>query len=374
MILNRLSLTNLRNHGQTDIECPEGTLLLLGENGAGKTTVLEAIAMLCTSRSFVTHLDRAVLRRDAGFFRVEGRFTSCTASRHSVSVRYDEASARKQIEIDHAPLAASAELIGRFPMVALSPQHRPITAGGPAERRAFMDFIISQLHHAYLLDLMTYRRVLRQRNALLADHDRHPSALRNTLATWDAAMAEAAVRILRHRTAFVDAFVPFLQEAMDGMIPEREEAALRYQSSMDVDLSEADAVAAYREELQRRFEADLRRGTTTAGPHRDELEILLNGHDIRAHASQGQHKTVLISLKLAEYRYLASGLDEPPLLLLDDVFSELDDARLANVLRLVGGLGQTFITSASRSTLRYFPREHPGNRTLRIEAGVAEIA
>ncbi|MDX9758151.1 MAG: DNA replication and repair protein RecF [Bacteroidota bacterium] len=374
MILNRISLTNLRNHGQTDIECPDGTLLLFGENGAGKTTVLEAIAMLCTSRSFVTHLDRTVMRRDAGMFRVEGRFTSSTTSRRDVSIRYDETTGRKQIEVDHAPLGASAELIGQFPMVALSPQHRPITAGGPAERRAFVDFVISQLHHAYLLDLMAYRRVLRQRNALLADHDGRPSALRSTLAPWDATMAQTAVRILRHRYAFVDAFVPYLREAMDGMIPEREDVALRYQSSVDIDPTDPNAIALYHAELQRRFDTDVRRGTTTAGPHRDELEVLLNGHDIRAHASQGQHKTVLISLKLAEYRYLEAGLDEPPLLLLDDVFSELDDDRLANVLRLVGGLGQTFITSASRATLRHFPQDHPGNRTLRIEAGVAEVA
>ena len=370
MILNRISITNLRNHGQTDIECPDGTLLLLGENGAGKTTVLEAIAMLCTSRSFVTHLDRAVLRRDAGWFHVEGHFTSCTASRRGVSVRYEEAAARKQIEIDHAPLGASADLIGQFPMVALSPQHRPITAGGPAERRAFMDFIISQLHHAYLLDLMNYRRVLRQRNALLADRERHPSALRGALEPWDATMADTAVRILRHRHAFVAAFLPYLQDTMAGMIPGRETAILRYQSSMDIDPAHPDAVATYREELRRRFDADLRRGTTTAGPHRDELEILLNGHDIRAQASQGQHKTVLISLKLAEYRFLEAGLDEPPLLLLDDVFSELDDERLANVLRLVGGLGQTFITTASRATLRHFPQDDPGNRTMCIEAGM----
>lgn len=378
MILNRIRLTNLRNHGHTEIDCPEGTLLLLGENGAGKTSVLEAISLLCTSRSFVTHQDRSVLRRDTTQYRVEGSFTSSSDSRRLVSVTYDADPGRKQIEMDNALLPAAADLIGVFPLVALSPQHRPITAGGPSERRAFLDFIISQLHHSYLLDLISYRRVLRQRNTLLADHDQRPASVRATLEVWDASLAETAVRILRQRQRFVAEFVPYLHEAMASMIPDREEAALRYYSSMEIDPFAVEAVAAYREALVRRFDTDLRRGTTTAGPHRDELEILLNGLDIRAHASQGQHKTVLISLKIAEYRYLDARLDETPILLLDDVFSELDDERLGNVLQLVDNLGQTFITTANLSTLRFFTQGGAHNLTLRIDAGsvhsMAEVA
>ena len=340
--------------------------------------MLEAISLLCTSRSFVTHQDRSVLRRDTTQYRVEGSFTSSSDSRRLVSVTYDADPGRKQIEMDNAILPAAADLIGVFPLVALSPQHRPITAGGPSERRAFLDFIISQLHHSYLLDLIAYRRVLRQRNTLLADHDQRPASVRATLEVWDASLAETAVRILRQRQRFVAEFVPYLHEAMASMIPDREEAALRYYSSMEIDPFAVEAVAAYREALIRRFDTDLRRGTTTAGPHRDELEILLNGLDIRAHASQGQHKTVLISLKIAEYRYLDARLDETPILLLDDVFSELDDERLGNVLQLVDNLGQTFITTANLSTLRFFTQGGAHNLTLRIDAGsvhsVAEVA
>ncbi len=378
MILNRLRISNLRNHGHTEIECPEGTLLLLGENGAGKTTVLEAISLLCTSRSFVTHQDRSLLRREADRYQIEGWFTSTTSSRRSVSLVYDTDPGRKQIEMDNALLPAAADLIGAFPLVALSPQHRPITAGGPGERRSFMDFIISQLHHVYLMDLIAYRRALRQRNALLADSDRRPADVRSTLEVWDASLAESAVRILRRRHRFVEEFVPYLLEAMRSVIVQREEVALRYISSMEIDPFAETATDLYRERLALRMDTDIRRGTTTSGPHRDELEILLNGLDVRAQASQGQHKTVLISLKLAEYRYLHTHLDEPPILLLDDVFSELDDERLANVLQLVDGLGQTFITSANHATLRFFPQGKAQNMTLRLENGVvrelAEVA
>ena len=378
MILNRIRITNLRNHGHTEIDCPDGTLLLLGENGAGKTTVLEAISLLCTSRSFVTHQDRGVLRREAVRFEVEGDFTSSSGARRSVCVRYDADPGRKQLEMDNAPLAAAADLIGVFPLVALSPQHRPITAGGPAERRSFIDFVISQLHHRYLLDLIAYRRILRQRNALLADHEARPADVRATLEAWDASLAEAAVRILRHRHRFVEEFLPYLEEGMQGMIGGREDVGLRYVPTMDLDVYAEDAVASYRSALARRVDSDLRRGSTTAGPHRDELEILLNGLDVRAQASQGQHKTILIALKLAEFRYLDARLDETPMLLLDDVFSELDDERLANVLRLVDDLGQTFITSANQATQRAFPERARRNLTLRVEAGavqhLAEVA
>ncbi|MFA6233820.1 MAG: DNA replication/repair protein RecF [Bacteroidota bacterium] len=373
MILNRLRIANLRNHGQTEIDCPEGTLLLLGENGAGKTTVLEAISLLCTSRSFVTHQDKSILRRDAAHYCVEGWLTSTTSAKRSVSLTYDADPGRKQIEMDNAALPAAADLIGAFPLVALSPQHRPITSGGPGERRSFMDFIISQLHHSYLLDLITYRRALRQRNALLADHDRRPSDVRSTLEVWDASLSETAIRILRRRHRFVEEFVPYLSDAMAGVIQQREEISLRYISSMEFDPFSESAGDEYRDLLVRRFDADIRRGTTTAGPHRDELEILLNELDVRAQASQGQHKTVLIAMKLAEYRYLDTHLDEPPILLLDDVFSELDDERLANVLQLVDGLGQTFITSANQATLRFFPQGRPDNATLRIDEGMVHV-
>ena len=369
MILQRLRISHVRNHGHTEIDCPAGTLLLLGENGAGKTTVLESIALLCSTRSFVTHQDRGLLQKDAPAFRVGGLFTTDGGSRHEIAMEYRAAQGRKQIELDHAPLPSASDLIGQFPMVALSPQHRPITSGGPGERRSFIDFIISQVHHAYLMDLIAYRRILRQRNALLSDVERRPEEIRGTLGAWDASLAETAVRIMRRRRSFIAEFTPYFQSAMHGVIGEREQVALQYRSTVDIDPGHDDAPADYHRLLERRFNLDLRRGTTTVGPHRDDVDILLNALDVRAQASQGQHKTVLIALKLAEHRYLDSHLDETPILLLDDVFSELDDERLASVLHLAQGLGQTFITSANAATLDSFARADDGNRTLKIENG-----
>ncbi|MBN1449235.1 MAG: DNA replication/repair protein RecF [Bacteroidetes bacterium] len=378
MILQRLRISHVRNHGYTEIDCPEGTLLLLGENGAGKTTVLESISMLSSTRSFVTRQDRGLLQKDAAAFRLEGSFLSDSGSHHDITMVYNAELGRKQITLDHSPLAAASDLIGQFPIVALSPQHRPITAGGPGERRSFVDFIISQVHHSYLMDLIDYRRILRQRNALLADMERRPQEIRATLEAWDRSLAESAVRIMQRRQQFIDEFTPYFRQAMQSVIAEREQVTLHSRNTADIDSAAEDSVESYLAQLQRRFHADLRRGTTTIGPHRDDMDILLNGLDVRAQASQGQHKTVLIALKLAEHRYLDAHLDETPMLLLDDVFSELDDERLASVLHLAQGLGQTFITSANTATLEYFAHAENGNRTLRIADGkvtaLAEVA
>jgi DNA replication and repair protein RecF len=378
MILNRLRIVHLRNHGHTEIECPDGTLLLLGENGAGKTTVLEAVSFLCSSRSFVSHQDRGLLRKGEEYFRLEGRFTSAGGARHDVTVTFSTEQGRKQIELDNTALAAASDLIGQFPIVALSPQHRPITSGGPGERRSFIDFIISQVQHSYLEDLIAYRRTLRQRNALLSDMDRRPEDIRSTLEAWDASLSAAAVRIMRRRAGFIEEFIPYFQRAMEGVIGTREQVTLQYRATADIAADADDAADTYRALLARRFQTDLRRGSTTVGPHRDDVDILLNGLDVRAQASQGQHKTVLIALKLAEHRYLDTHLDEAPILLLDDVFSELDDDRLARVLQLVDGVGQTFITSANAATLQHFARARTDNLTLRISNGevsrMAEVA
>ena len=180
------------------------------------------------------------------------------------------------------------------------------------------------------------------------------------------------------RLRFIGEFTPYFEDAMRGVIGDREIVTLDYRSSVDIDPDADDAVARYLETLGGRLFSDMRRGTTSVGPHRDDMDILLNGLDVRAQASQGQHKSVLISLKLGEYRFLDAHLDEAPILLLDDVFSELDDDRLERVLHLVQGLGQTFITTANMNTLRFFSRNGGDNLTLRIDNGVvsqlAEVA
>jgi DNA replication and repair protein RecF len=369
MILDHLRVTDLRNHAATEIACPQGALLLLGENGAGKTTVLEAISLLCSSRSFVTRQDRGLIATGASGYRVEGEFTTLSQSKRHVRVQFSVDQQRKRIDVDHAPLESAADLIGLAPMVALSPQHRPITTGGPAERRSFIDFVISQAHRSYLDDLIAYRKTLRQRNALLAEAEGRVSAIAGIIDAWDQSLADIGVRILKKRATFIAEFLPYVHQAMRQVIDEDEMLTLRYESTVECDVRSADAVQQFIDELQRKRAGDLRRGSTAIGPHRDDLSIAMNGLDVRAQASQGQHKTILFALKLAEYRYIDEHLDERPILLLDDVFSELDDERLSRVLAVTEHLGQTFITSANNTLFRTLEAMRTRVEVLRIEHG-----
>ncbi|MBL0175658.1 MAG: DNA replication/repair protein RecF [Ignavibacteria bacterium] len=369
MILTRLRLTHLRNHRHSEIDCPQGIVLLWGENGAGKTSILEAVSMLCTSRSFVSTQDRTLVAKGEETLRVEGAFQTDNGVAHTVSFAYPGAANRKAILLDNAPLESVAELFGRFPLVTLSPQHRAITSGGPAERRGFLDFVVSQVNHAYLLDLMEYRRVLRHRNALLAAHERRTPQLDAQLEPWDSALAACAVRIVRRRASFITEYQPYFIDAMRSIVDGREAPTFRYRNSAEIDTGAADAADAFRGALERSLHTDVRRGTTSIGPHRDDLDILLNGMDVRAHASQGQHKTLLISLKVGEWFFLNDHLDERPMFLLDDVFSELDDARLARILRIIPSLGQTFITTANQSILQHVPDISGGKALYRVDGG-----
>ncbi len=354
MTIQQLRIRSLRNHRLTTLDCPAGIVLLWGDNGAGKTTVLEGISMLCTTRSFVTTQDRVLLATGDTEFDLGGSFRTDGGSQHTVEVRFG-ASLRKSISFDNARVPSSADVIGRFPLVALSPHHRAITAGGPAERRTFIDFVVSQVHHAYLLDLIEYRRILRQRNALLLRADLSYAQRVAQLDPWTRTFAEHAVRIVRKRLAFLAEFFPYFDAAMRDIAAERELPALRYNASADIDYQHADAVDLFEEAARSRVDADVRRGSTGLGPHRDELELLVNGLDVRAHASQGQHKSMLIALKIGEARYLADRLDERPILLFDDIFSELDDVRLSRILDLVRPLGQVFITTANAAVARLMP-------------------
>lgn len=356
MTIEQLRIRSLRNHKLTTLACPAGIVLLWGENGAGKTTVLEGISMLCTTRSFVTTQDRVLLTAGETTFDLSGRFRSDAGSQHMVEVQYG-AAARKAISFDHARVPSAADVIGRFPLVALSPHHRAITAGGPTERRSFIDFVVSQVHHSYLLDLIEYRRILKQRNALLMRSDLSYGQRVAQLDPWTRTFAEHAVRIVRRRCAFLAEFFPYFDAAMRDIAAARELPALRYSPSAGIDYDADDAVDLFEQAARARIDADVRRGSTGLGPHRDELELLVNGLDVRAHASQGQHKSMLIALKIGEARYLADRLDERPMLLFDDIFAELDDVRLARILDLVRPLGQVFITTANASVAQLMPSD-----------------
>ncbi len=362
MRLRRLFFENLRNHVVTDVAPAEGVNVFTGLNGEGKTTVLEAISICSLTRSFVGTNDASVLRRGQSGFeaRIEG--TSDYGVPRRIEVRYVGGSAKasgKTIVLDGSPASNAAQVIGAAPTVVLSPDMKAITVGAPAERRRFVDIVISQAKRRYLEDLIQYRRILKQRNALLANARKQGRALDRALVEpWDEGLIERAAHLMHERTTFLHEFEPIFRRTAAHVASGVEHVDIRYQP--DGITEPLPSVDAYRDALwlrcQQVWQEEQRRGATLFGAHRDDLRMEINGGDVRTSASQGQHKTLLIGLKIAEFHYLAEQCAESPLILLDDIFGELDAERAERVYEITRGLAQTFITVASLDFLPFLKR------------------
>ncbi len=359
MRLDRLFIQNVRNHTETLIEdFGAGINVVAGLNGAGKTSVLESLSLATLTKSFSTHTDSVLIRSGEQRLFVDARFTSDLGVPHYVNIEILLGPPiKKTITSNSERLRSSADLIGRAPVVVLTPDDRVITSGSPQERRRFLNLVLSQASHSYLEDELEYRRALKQRNAILGGakvHRRSLSAIKPFLDPWTEMLISLSIRIMSRRARFTEEFRPYWRDAYRLVSQSKEEPALAYQPmGEDVSLRTEQEYRDFLEKEQREVEMDeVRRGTSLFGAHRDDLVIEINpGKAAKNYASQGQHKTLLVSLKLAEFRFLQESSNETPLLLLDDVFSELDHDRAAELLELIhyGGYGQAFITSTDRT-------------------------
>jgi DNA replication and repair protein RecF len=336
-----------------------------GPNGAGKTNILEAIHYLCLSKSFLTSQDPHAVRRGADFLEIEGMFSG--DRRPELVVRFVYAPQEgKRIFVNKAPLERLADVVGMLPVVVLAPEDYALTAGGPEERRRFLDNSLSQARPAYLQDLMRYRRALKQRNALLLLQRRRSAVDPGTLEAWTEELIQLGARLMWRRHLFVSEFAGFLGEAYQRIQAVGETPAITYQTAVDVNDAggEPALIAAFRERLDRLSARERERGRTLAGPHRDELVFRIEGYEVRPFASQGQHRTFALSLKLATFFFLKYHLDETPLLLLDDIFGILDPERAEIVLHLLQSeaVGQSILTAARsdafEGAIRFDAPEH----------------
>ncbi len=346
-----------------------GTNLFLGDNGQGKTNVLEAISYLCLTKSFYVSADSTVLRLGEDFFEVEGTFTLGTESENKVRVAYDKKQTDKVYFINKKAIEPFSSVIGRFPVVICSPEHNPVTAGGPDERRRFCDFVISQASSLYFKALLEYRRVLKQRNKILLDarlSNTDPSRL---LESWDEQLIQFGSTLIHRRKLFFEGFKEILHTTYHRLIGEEEEPAIEYAPFEENFSTEDECRQLMKTALEKSKRDETRVGSTLVGPHRDEFVFKINGLDLRKYGSQGQHKTFLVGLKLGEFFYLKNLSDETPLLLLDDIFSELDEHRSERLLDFVGTISQTFITSTSVKWFEPFMEFGDANRKHYIHNG-----
>lgn len=368
-------LRQFRSHTSTDLALAPGMTLLIGPNGAGKTNLLEAIGYLCLGKSFLASTDAPVLQRGAGHFEVEAEAESDrgVASRIRLAVVPGEG---KRVFVNGAPLDRLADLVGRVPVVILSPADYELTAGGPSVRRQMLDSTLSQAYPVYLQDLMAYRRVLRQRNALLTDLRRGASLAPGTMEAWDAETAALGTRIVLRRAEFLERFKVYVAQAHELLQEPGSVPSLSYAPS--VDLSGAapgeDATSVYRSALARTDRRSRETGRTLVGPHLDEVTFLLDDVDLRPFASQGQHRTFALSLRIAQALFLREHLDESPVLLLDDVFGPLDPLRTRVLLDLLVSqhLGQSVVTAARPEPFRPLaPLDGSAHSVFHVEHGAA---
>ncbi len=341
MRVRNVQLTNFRNHADSSLEFTEGINVITGANAQGKTSILEALSYICLTKSFLQQTDMTVPRFGGDAFAVDAVMETDRNIVNRVRVVYD-AGAGKKYFLDSNEVKKSADVIGMFPIVVLSPGDFVLTGGAPSERRKFADLLLSQVSRSYLEELTEYRRALKQRNKILLDAKLNGSLDGGMLSAWTDALVAHGTKVVSRRRRFVDEFQETFTSAYRSLVDAGETPMLRYEPSFSAD---GDIEVGFRNALREVGRVEKARGATLAGPHRDDIGFILNDRPIREFASQGQHKTFLVALKMAEFHYIKAMLGETPAMLLDDVMAELDYTRATKVIQTVADLGQTFITA-----------------------------
>ncbi|MCL5021182.1 MAG: DNA replication/repair protein RecF [Bacteroidetes bacterium] len=341
MRVKKVHLTNFRNHTDSSLEFTGGINFITGANAQGKTSILEALSYVCLTRSFLQQQDASVAKFGAEIFSVDAVIETDRDIVNKARVAYD-AGAGKKYFLDSNEVRKSSDVIGMFPIVVLAPGDFALTGGAPSERRKLADIVLSQVSRLYLEELTEYRRALKQRNKILLDGKLNNAIDGDLLDAWTDALIAHGTRVLSRRVGFVSEFQDTFTTAYRSLVDSGELPALRYEPSFETG---GDIEAGFRKALRDLGRVERARGATLAGPHRDDIGFFLNDKPIREFASQGQHKTFLVALKIAEFHYIKQMLGETPAMLLDDVMTELDYTRATKAIQSVAGLGQSFITA-----------------------------
>ncbi|MFI5310123.1 MAG: DNA replication/repair protein RecF [Gemmatimonadales bacterium] len=338
--LDTLSLRDFRNIERADLSLPPEGIAIVGDNGQGKTNLLEAIAYLELFRSMRGARDRDLIRFGAPAFSVSAAIGGAATVACVVGV---DASGRKKVSLDGVEVSRLTDALGALPSVCFSPADTTLVAGAPAERRRYLDITLALTSARYLGALRHYRAALAQRNAALR-HAIRPHARGNAVASWEPALAEYGAVLVEERRSWVEEWAAEFAR-LGAAIGEHSPMGLAYDSSL---AAASDVRTALAEALERGRAHDVKRGLTQVGPHRDDLVISLGKHDLRSVGSAGQQRTAAIALRLLEAATFRELRGSQPLLLLDDPFAELDRNRASRVLLLLEEatakwLGQTVL-------------------------------
>ena len=332
MIVKSLEVSNYRNYENMSIIFESGKNILYGENAQGKTNVLEALYLSATTKSHRSSRDREMIR--FGCEEAHIRTVVCKKDRDYQIDMHLRRSKAKGVAINRVPIHKAIDLFGILNVILFSPEDLGIIKNGPAERRRFLDFELCQLDKIYLSDLSRYNQALQQRNKLLKDMEDRPE-LKETLPVWDSQLIHYGMGVIRKRREFISNLNEVIQNIHSKITGEKEKIVIKYEP----DVSEN----AFSNELAFASERDERMMQTSVGPHRDDMIFQVDGIDIRRFGSQGQQRTAALSLKLSEIALVEQMIHDKPVLLLDDVLSELDGSRQNYLLNSIEDI-QTVIT------------------------------
>ncbi|MFH0843067.1 MAG: DNA replication/repair protein RecF [Bacteroidota bacterium] len=365
MYLKKLSLTNFKNYDQAELEFSPRINCIVGNNGVGKTNILDAIHYLSLTKSFFNNIDSISIRHGEDYFIINGTFERA-GEEDQIYCAFQKQKP-KVLKKNGKEYQKLSDHVGKFPVVMISPADSALISEGSEERRRFLNKIISQYNPEYLDSVLKYGKALQQRNSLLKDFRSSGKFESEDLSIWDAQLVRYGTYIYGEREKLTQELIPVFRERYSMISSEKEMVRLSYRSH----LSEGD----FGEALANTVEKDRFLEYTTVGIHKDDLLFDMNGYSVKSLGSQGQQKSFLVALKLAKFDYIKSQSGYSPILLLDDIFDKFDAARVEQIIRLVGNkeFGQIFITDTHQNRLHEILSSHNTDyRLFRINNNTVE--
>lgn len=364
MHLDSIRLVQYKNYKKAQVSFSPQVNCFLGDNGSGKTNLLDAIFYLAFTKSADQAQDLQCILHEEDFFSIKGDFQ--VDSKKRVVLCAYQAGKKKQIKLDDKPYRKASEHIGKLPTVLIAPNDTDVIRGTSEDRRKFFDAIISQVDQGYLNNLIAYNHVLKQRNSLLkkfAEQDRFDADL---LEPFTKQLIDLGSKVYQVRKSFIDAFKPLLVDHYSVLSGKKEVIEIEYESDFARDIQQEFAESERKDRILKR---------TNKGSHKDEFLFLMDGKPVKKFGSQGQQKSYLIALKLANFDFLKSQLGVKPILLLDDIFDKLDDQRIEKLMQMVASdaFGQIFVTDARpERSISIFEKIDQQHKYFTVSQGVVE--
>lgn len=369
LYIKELALTNYRNYEKTTVAFENKVNVILGENAQGKTNIMESIFVLSMAKSHRTSNDKELIKWENEFAKISGVVEK---ERGPVTLDLIISTKGKKAKYNYIEQQKLSQYIGAMNTVMFAPEDLNLVKGSPQVRRRFIDMEIGQVSPVYMHDLSKYQKVLQHRNQYLKQLQTRKQSDLSLLDILTAQLTEVAARILKKRFEFLQLLQKWAEPIHFGISRGLENLRIEYKNSIDVseDADLSKMIEAYHEKFDKIKSREIDRGVTLIGPHRDDLLFYVNEKDVQTFGSQGQQRTTALSLKLAEIELINQEIGEYPILLLDDVLSELDDFRQSHLLNTIQGKVQTFVTTTSIEGIHHETLDKAA--TFEVEAGVIQ--